>query len=429
MSRPAAQWAERIYGVLVALYPRDFRTRYGPAMRLALRDLLEDPEMPAWRIWFSVLRDLRGSFLHEHLANLTGGISMTRDRLLPGALVRHGIAEIRTHRTGIVAGLARVAVLTVLIATPVATGVVGYYVGRSQVSPVAVPGPLPPEGSTNTFWQNSPVDVSALQRLIKDRAGEKQPVGASGYLYTKTDRMSLNLHFDATRGDPLAALVSKTSSEWIAADGSGRLRETTGEPIYLNERSRSGWDPAILRGILHEFNLDFGPRQLRFDDLSGLPTDPAVLAGVIRERAERGFYRGSFQVFTQLWVPPYGSIATDVSLPHAMFFTIGNMLRQQSAPPAVRAALYRVAAGIPGVELLGRVHDRAGRPGVAVAMTSAYTGLKQRHVLILDERTSALLADEDVLLEAPKWMDAKPPLVVGYTTYLEAGIVERLPIE
>jgi hypothetical protein len=262
------------------------------------------------------------------------------------------------------------------------------------------------------------------------------PVGASGYRYTKTERMSLNLHFDASQGDPLAALVSKTSSEWIAADGSGRLRETTGEPIYLNERSRSSWDAASLRAVLVPFNLDFGPRQLIFDDLSGLPTDPAVLAGVIRERAQRtpggDFGRGldrPSQVFWQGWVPPYGWIETHLSLPHAMFFTIGNMLSQQSAPPAVRAALYKVAAGIPGVELLGPVHDRAGRPGVAVAITSAYTGLRLRHVLILDEGTSALLAQETVLLEAAKWMDAKPPLVVGYTTYLEAAIVERLPIE
>jgi hypothetical protein len=153
MSRPATHWAERIYGVFVALYPRDFRLRYGPAMRLALRDMLEDPAMPAWRIWFSVLRDLRGSFLHEHLANVT-------------------------HRTGIVAGLARVAMLTVLIATPVATGAVGYYLGRSQVSPVAEPGPFPLRGSVYTFetlHQNSPIDLSTVQRLIKDRTGETGP--------------------------------------------------------------------------------------------------------------------------------------------------------------------------------------------------------------------------------------------------------------
>jgi len=46
--------------------------------------------LPAWRIWLSVLRDLRGSFLHEHLANLTGGRSMTRHQLPSSALLRRG---------------------------------------------------------------------------------------------------------------------------------------------------------------------------------------------------------------------------------------------------------------------------------------------------------------------------------------------------
>jgi hypothetical protein len=280
--------------------------------------------------------------------------------------------------------------------------------------------------------------AAVLNQLAAVAASQSAPlpVGVSGYWYTKTDEINLNLHFDASAGDPLAALVPITRSQWIAADGSGRLRETTGTPIYLNERSRSGWDAACC-GI----NLDFGPRQLSFDDLSGLPTDPAVLEGVIRERAQSRFYpgnRGNFQVsgvFTSNWVPPYGSIAMDISLPQAMFFTIGNMLSPQnlplgkSAPPAVRAALYKVAARIPGVELLGRVQDRAGRPGVAVAMTTAYTGLRQRHVLILDEKTSALLAEETVLLDAARWMDAKPAFVIGYATYLEAAVVERLPAE
>jgi len=191
MSRLATHWSERIYGVVVALYPREFRVRYGPAMRLAFRDLLEDPEMPAWRLWFSVLRDLRDSFLHEHLAsvNLRGRIAMARGRLLPGALVRRGLAEIRTQRTGIVAGLARVAMVTVLIVTPVATAAVGYYLGRAQVSPVGESAPFSLRGifvqgqdnkwipiwSSETGVQNSPVDVPAIQRLIKDRTDETGP--------------------------------------------------------------------------------------------------------------------------------------------------------------------------------------------------------------------------------------------------------------
>lgn len=90
MRRPSRRWGERIYGLVVALYPRTFRERYGPAMRLVMRDLLDDPEMPAWRVWLRVLGDLPGSILHEHLANLIGGLAMTRDRFLSGALVRNG---------------------------------------------------------------------------------------------------------------------------------------------------------------------------------------------------------------------------------------------------------------------------------------------------------------------------------------------------
>ena len=74
--------------------------------------------------------------------------------------------------------LARVAMLTVLIVMLVATGAVGYYLGWSQVSPVAEPAPFPIGGSMHTFVtgsQNSPVDFLHLQRLIKDRTGETGP--------------------------------------------------------------------------------------------------------------------------------------------------------------------------------------------------------------------------------------------------------------
>jgi len=89
MSRPS-RWAERIYGLVVALYPREFRERYGPAMRLTFRDLQDDPVMPAWRIWLSVFGDLQCSVLQEHLSNLVGGFSMIRDRLFSGAATRRG---------------------------------------------------------------------------------------------------------------------------------------------------------------------------------------------------------------------------------------------------------------------------------------------------------------------------------------------------
>jgi hypothetical protein len=116
--------AERLYGLLVGLYPKRFQQQFGWSMKQTFRDLLDDPDMPTSRIWLSVLRDLGSSFFHEHLVNLTGGRFMTRFPLPAGAL--------------------RVAMVVVLIgATPLATGAAGYYLGRSQVQPVAEPTSYP----------------------------------------------------------------------------------------------------------------------------------------------------------------------------------------------------------------------------------------------------------------------------------------------
>jgi hypothetical protein len=118
MTRRLLRLGERVYGLLVDLYPKRFREQFGWSMKQTFRDLLDDPDMPTSRIWLSVLRDLSSSFFHEHLANLTGGRFMTRFPLPAGAL--------------------RVAMVVVLIgATPLATGAAGYYLGRSQVQPVA----------------------------------------------------------------------------------------------------------------------------------------------------------------------------------------------------------------------------------------------------------------------------------------------------
>ena len=52
------------------------------------------------------------------------------------------------------------------------------------------------------------------------------------------------------------------------------------------------------------------------------------------------------------------------------FTTIGDLLRESIAPPDVSAALFRAAALIPGVTVIPRAVDAAGRPGIAVSFTS-----------------------------------------------------------
>jgi len=77
-----------------------------------------------------------------------------------------------------------------------------------------------------------------------------------------------------------------------------------------------------------------------------------------------------------------------------MFTLIGDSLRERAATPAQRAALYQVAARLPGIELVGSTKDGAGRSGVAVALTAH--GI--HFTLIFDPDTAALLGEEQTAL-------------------------------
>lgn len=263
---------------------------------------------------------------------------------------------------------------------------------------------------TTTVWPGaSRQDAAArvLSALAEVAAAQpaEQTAPVAGYRYTRSEGAHL-VTVAGPNAPSFSVLVPRTRELWIAPDGSGRLRETAGQPIFLGERDRARWEAAGRPQVVFTYNRDFGPGELRYEDLSDLPTDPAALAAVIRQRA------------TLPSGPP-----VDVE----MFVIVGDLLRETAAPPALRAALYRVAARIPGVELVGSVTDRAGRRGVAVAKTTSHFGGKQRMVLIFDPATSALLAEERVLLEQVDWLDARPPVAIGYTTYLESRIVPALP--
>ena len=56
--------------------------------------------------------------------------------------------------------------------------------------------------------------------------------------------------------------------------------------------------------------------------------------------------------------------------PAEAFATIGDLLSEQIAPPAVSAALYRAAAMIPGVRVIGDVVDVTGHHDIAVALNN-----------------------------------------------------------
>jgi len=206
-------------------------------------------------------------------------------------------------------------------------------------------------------------------------------------------------------------LVPRTREIWVGPDGSGRIRETAGTPLFLGERDRAAWEAAgspPVAQFARTTNRDFGPGGLaaRQTDLAQLPTDGSALAAVLRARA------------TKPSGPP-----VDVEL----FVLVGDLLRETVAPPALRAALYEVAEGITGVERVRDVTDRAGRRGVGVAMTTSHLGGTQRLLYVFNPSTHTLLGEERTLLERVSWVDAAPPTVIGYTIYVASAIVATLP--
>ena len=106
-------------------------------------------------------------------------------------------------------------------------------------------------------------------------------------------------------------------------------------------------DPGVDAGVVIPLGVALFPAGaggVSWDGLWDLPTDPEELDKLLRSGIN-------------------GAGPDDDS---EMFVIVGDLLRESPAPPALRKALWEVAARIPGIELVGDVTDHAGRAGVAV---------------------------------------------------------------
>ena len=68
------RWEERIYGVVLSMHPRSFRTKYGAEMKLMLNDMLKDPNTPRWRVWLAMLDDIGNLMAGGVKVGLVGGL-------------------------------------------------------------------------------------------------------------------------------------------------------------------------------------------------------------------------------------------------------------------------------------------------------------------------------------------------------------------
>lgn len=199
------------------------------------------------------------------------------------------------------------------------------------------------------------------------------PPGPGQYLYTRSREAYLGVKGHSS------LLTPRIRQTWIAANGAGRTR--VAGPGGVEDSALSGQP---------------------FLDTADLPTEPKALRRLIEARK------------IPLVDGPPGEAET--------FTLIGDMLRDTYLPPVFRAALYRVAAELPEVELMGRVEDPVGRTGIGVAFTKGSV----IHELIFDPRTSALLGEREVAARRIPELQVPAGTETGSTAYLESKVVDSL---
>jgi hypothetical protein len=226
------------------------------------------------------------------------------------------------------------------------------------------------------------------------------PPGPGQYFYTRSREAYLTTSVEATRA--WSVLVPRIRQTWIAANGVGRARAVAAKPEFLTAGQRRAWkaagSPHLGSGGVEDFALSGQP----FLDTSNLPTEPKALHRLIEARK------------IPLVDGPPGEAET--------FTLIGDMLRNTYLPPAFRAALYRVVAELPKVELRGEVKDPVGRTGIGVAYTKGST----THELIFDPETSALLGEREVAARRIPELQVPAGTETGSVTYLESKVVDSL---
>ncbi|GAA2870815.1 hypothetical protein GCM10010517_31080 [Streptosporangium fragile] len=309
-------------------------------------------------------------------------------------------AEPRRRRlpwTTAVAGLAAAMAVTVAVAVP------------------GTPGEVRPPGQTAT--------VSGRSILLAAAAtAEADPVATSAYwrvrkLYRQTHPERLG------RGENRYWVVeSRLTEQWAARDGrvwsgsrtlgarpaSGADTEAwrrDGAPTEWSSRDRvlsMSPEKGRLTAVTGRAPFSMAGRGMTFEQIQGLPADPAALKARVTEAVREGAPTGALD----------GVVADALS----------GLLWSKPSPPDVRAAAYRALAELPNVRYLGEAVDERGRKGAAFSFTVQATETVRR-TLIIDSASSQVLSSTvtgrpgvvgdqvEVVLDAG-WTD-DPPAVPG----------------
>ncbi|WP_204078604.1 hypothetical protein [Planotetraspora phitsanulokensis] len=182
--------------------------------------------------------------------------------------------------------------------------------------------------------------------------------------------------------------------------------------------------PGVREPSLRQLQeLPADPDRLRdwFLSLPNSPTQPAPQVGV----TPQGLPDATL-------APVPSPVLNDAQINEWLFGAASKMILESPITPAGRAAVLRMLADIPGVELIGKVHDADGRAGTAIAWNHRTPdGKKEVHSqarLIIDVKTGRALAAEDVVTGPNNMLYPGIPIGdVAGTSTVKAGWTDKAP--
>lgn len=209
----------------------------------------------------------------------------------------------------------------------------------------------------------------------------------------------------ADRDDRFSALVERRVESWADPSGRALIRAQPGRPRFLGPADEAAWraagSPPLSASRVSETEVGASIADLeRLTDRAG---EPSRLLDAVRAQGGSPIGADSAQSLVR----------------------IGDLLRDPTASPELRAGLYRALALVPGMELDASAIDPLGREGVSFGVVSAGSGARTQTRLVFDPRTSRLLAEETVLLEPVGWLDATPPVSIGWRAVVSQGLTDR----
>jgi hypothetical protein len=250
------------------------------------------------------------------------------------------------------------------------------------------------------------------------RVGDHAPASSAAASEVLHDAAAQARHRPAVpvRGDQFVYVDSLTSNVVYEGDGKNRITfESAHRTVWL---SADGTRDSLMRSDGRDETIAGcrdGHRSTQKGKLTvteecrpnpgyvgGLPSDgDAMLAYLYRGTADAGPDKNprDQQAFT----------------------AAGDLIHEGYVEPASLAAVFDAVARIPGVTVIGDVTDKAGRPGVAVAMNEVQG---DRYELIFDKATGAFLGVRSVVVRASEGVQVGD--VIEATAVLKVGIVDRV---